>query len=483
MIFLVIAVIVVLLIMFTLVFLILVKPQVFDKNTDKNGNVVSAETRQYKDGSGETVGDAKAFLPFRGFEDYAMDLGNHNYRAVIECSSVNFTLMSAMEQQMVESSYMMFLNSLSFPIEIYIQTREFDKAAVMDNLHKNINSSTKRFPFLADYAEDYENAMQYLTDYINNSKIKKKYLIVPFSPSDLSDVSALTSYEIRSFALEQLYNRAEVVCSGIMGCGIEAKILPKEEIAECLYSYYHRNTFRIASDILGGEFTTLAVNGEKEINDTDRRRLDEILTSAQNRIRFESERYGVTAEETLFYHYIFDALEAFKQDNKPGDMLSMLKRSRENAKENGYQNPYIGYLSGSDEEPKPDKSVPDTTRLTPRFPYVHPDVESDVMGEFEDSGQEEPEIKKAEKEKPKIKIPDDEAPAFSGTEDASKKEEPERNASAVSGTEAPQQEGPESVISVFTDTEDDSPQEEEPENKTAPVFKGLEEEAGDWIET
>ena len=48
--------------------------------------------------------------------------------------SINFDLMSPSEQEAVEYSYQGFLNSLFFPIQIFIRTQKVDLQPYLQNL-------------------------------------------------------------------------------------------------------------------------------------------------------------------------------------------------------------------------------------------------------------------------------------------------------------------------------------------------------------
>ncbi len=311
------------------------KPELLSRLTGKAGYADSGDGTSTISPN-EIIGDTKSFILVKSFEDFAMDLGRHNYRAIVECSSVNYDLKSYEEQQMIEGTYSRFLNSLSFPIQIYVQTREFNKGTMLEHLHSNIASSIQRFPSMENYSNRYEEEMQYITEYLNNSKIKKKYIIVPFNNTDLLEVSALTKAEIKEFALSELKNRCNVVVGGLEGVGLTAKLLNRSEIAEVLYSYYHRDTYAIAEDIINGTLTTLSVTGERGTAPTDRMTLDAILLEAQNKIKTEMYKADSSAEEQNFYKYIFDVLESFKQDDKGKNIDELMNNAGINTdEENG----------------------------------------------------------------------------------------------------------------------------------------------------
>jgi hypothetical protein len=256
--------------------------------------------------------------------DNAIDLGYHTYRAIIEVSSLNFFLMSDAEQEVVEASYQRFLNSLNFPIEIYTQSREFDSQTMMENLEEAVRTSTAKFDGISEYGRLYTTCMRELTEYTGNSKIKKKFVIVPFDSTDLTDMSALSSSEIKDFALEEITNRCNIVQSGLEGIGLETKRLTKPEIAECIYAYYHRNMYRIANDFVFRVFDSLAVNKEDSTPPDRKTTLMYILNETQNKINSELRNLDCSNEEDKLYRYINGVLEYFKSDEGQAEIIEEL---------------------------------------------------------------------------------------------------------------------------------------------------------------
>lgn len=302
------------------------KPGETKENNKDTGNEASS-------GLG-SIGDSKDFFPVEEFCDYAMDLGRQEYRAILEVGSINYGLLSAEEQKITDLAYQGLLNSLTFPIEIYVQTTEFDKVQMQELLHENIQGAVDMFPSISDYALEYEENMKYLTDYLGNSKIKKKYVIIPYSSADFTDVSSLTEAEVKEFALEELNTRVAVVANGLAGCNLSVKLCNKREIAEVLYAYYHRDYSHIAQDILKGEFSDLVLSSNNPYNDS--LRLDGILADAENRIRTNLVGAGSPEEETL-YRYIIEILGDLRKDTSPKNLKQLLDLSREKAAEERYK--------------------------------------------------------------------------------------------------------------------------------------------------
>jgi hypothetical protein len=319
--------------------LIIMKPDLFKKTTREEEMGVDFI---YDVDTSAKVGDTKSFLPYEKINDYTIDMGDYNYRAILEVSSINYGLMSATEQSMVDASFRRFLDSLDFPIEIYIQTREFDAQRVTDDLVERSQNAIKKYPQLEEYFNEYIYEMSGITEKFKNSKVKKKYIIVPFDNKDLLDVSELSPAEINDFALENLISRCNICAAGLGSIGLDVTLLTRPQIAEVLYSYYHRDYFRIAEDITDGSLTALVINGPDHRKD-DRYVLDSILTAAQTSIKTRLMNAKATDEEIVFYRYIFNELEKFKQDDTPETIAQLMRSSFGAAVAHGYEDDYYAY--------------------------------------------------------------------------------------------------------------------------------------------
>lgn len=340
----VVIIIVLFLVMIACAVIAVFKPDLIKKFSKGQLDEGNAEAAQEGSGSreAEKIGDTKEFLPYKRLLDYCIDLGDYNYRTIIEVSSLNYGLMSSTEQQMVDATYRNFLDALDFPIEIYIQTREFDTQAVIDDLEERAKSSVKKYPNLQNYAQEYMYEMSGITKRFGNSKTKKKYVIVAFGQDDLQDVSELTKGEIDAFAQEELMQRCSIVLSGLQAVGLNAELLSRTRMAEVLYSYYHRDNFRIAEDIVTGNLTSLVVNGPEHRTDP-RYKLDTILTKTQNSIRSLVDA-NTSDDEIRFYKYLCQEIDKYKQDDVTLDMAHLFYNTKEAAEREGFLEDYYRYV-------------------------------------------------------------------------------------------------------------------------------------------
>lgn len=259
------------------------------KKTDPKNNDSSNKT---------DMESAQDFLPFETMKDSMAHLGNHQYRAYIDVSSINYNLKTDKEKQIIEASFQRYLNSLTFSSGLFIHTKTMDNTKQMKSLEKDISETLLEHPNLAEYAEVYFNEFSTIHERIGNTKQKKKYIIVPFDEAGtLTNSSDEEKYD---YVVKEMYNRCQLVRDGLAGMGIESHILTTPEIIELATSVFHRTNYMHVDGVIDGDFTSLIVDGEnrqEQMGDKDK--LDMILQEALRKIELEvigSRRFGVSEE-------------------------------------------------------------------------------------------------------------------------------------------------------------------------------------------
>lgn len=189
---------------------------------------------------------------------------------IIECQGINYDLMSGLEKTSVEQGFLQFLNTLRYPIQIYIQTRTV-------NLGNSINTYKDRMKNISrQYAnkqmeynqkvrsgqytekelqkENYEltrqrNLYEYGIDIINNTErmslnknilSKHYYIIIPYYSEEASNTN-FDKGEISNLAFSELYTKAQSIINSLSVCEINSKVLDSTELAELLYVAYNRD--------------------------------------------------------------------------------------------------------------------------------------------------------------------------------------------------------------------------------------------------
>lgn len=184
-------------------------------------------------------------------------MSDGSYRAVVMCKSINFDLMSPQEREGVEYSFQGFLNSLYFPVQIFIRSTKIDIRPYIDKLDK-IRSEHDNM-LLAYLMDDY---IAFIDNVAQQTNImdKKFYVVVPFFPPANADrlkqaskgflTSILGQKEqtvvINEDDLEkaksELRNRVQTVMAGLQQCGVQSLPLDTQELIELYYDAYNPDT-------------------------------------------------------------------------------------------------------------------------------------------------------------------------------------------------------------------------------------------------
>ncbi len=190
--------------------------------------------------------------------DNLVVMNDGTMRAITACRSINFDLMSEREQEGVEYSYQQFLNSLYFPIQIYIRSQKVDIGPYLDRLSKIRRDQDNML--LGVLMDDYISFIEVLAQE-TNIMAKSFYVIVPYYPA--GDVTTAVNssrnlignlfapqkqQHIRidettfNKAKDELRNRVGTVSNGLLQMGIQAAQLSTKELGELFYSVYNPDT-------------------------------------------------------------------------------------------------------------------------------------------------------------------------------------------------------------------------------------------------
>src|SRR5882762_2888135 len=199
-------------------------------------------------------------LQIAEIRDGIVIMNDGSYRSVVMVKSINFDLMSPQEQESVEYAYQGFLNSLYFPVQIFIRSQRIDLQPYIEKLDKIRTEHDNML--LALLMEDYINYIDQLSQQTNIMD-KKFYVVVPYFPS-VDVQKALTQSKnfftglagifskkeqhvvINEADLEtgktELRNRIQAVMSGLMQCGVQGLPLDTQELIELYYDSYNPDT-------------------------------------------------------------------------------------------------------------------------------------------------------------------------------------------------------------------------------------------------
>lgn len=215
-----------------------------------------------KDGPSPNPNSTQNALHISEIRDGIVIMNDGTFRAVIMCRSINFDLMSPQEREAVEFAYQGFLNSLYFPIQIFIRSQKVDLAPYLDKLDK-IRSEQESM-LLALLMEDY---IAFLSDIAQQTNIMdKRFYVVIGYPDAGADIRRALKTSASFFtglgelfgggkaphvvidekALEnaktELKNRVQAAMQGLLQSGVQSVPLDTRELIELYYGAYNPET-------------------------------------------------------------------------------------------------------------------------------------------------------------------------------------------------------------------------------------------------
>jgi hypothetical protein len=198
-------------------------------------------------------------LKIAEIRDGIVIMDDGSFRAVVMTKSINFDLMSPTERESVEYGYQGFINSLFFPIQIFLRSTRVDLGPYIEKLNK-IRMEHENM-LLALLMEDYIDFISALTEQVNIMD-KRFYVVIPYYPT--ADVGNVKTQSKKVFgdllgfsknvqqvtvnesdlnkAKTELRNRVQAVLSGLAQVGVQGLPLDTQELIELYYGVYNPDT-------------------------------------------------------------------------------------------------------------------------------------------------------------------------------------------------------------------------------------------------
>jgi hypothetical protein len=190
------------------------------------------------------------FLDIAEIKDDMVVMRDGTLRAVLLVSSINFALKSEEEQEAIVSSYVGFLNNISFPVQIVIQSRKLNIEAYLAELKQKEKEQLNEL--LKIQTKEY---IQYIQELVSLGDIMSKsfYLVVPYNPlsdkhkgffSSLSEVfKPATIVRMKGKRFDhykaELDRRLEAINGGLASAGLKTVQLDTQGLIELYYNSYN----------------------------------------------------------------------------------------------------------------------------------------------------------------------------------------------------------------------------------------------------
>lgn len=185
----------------------------------------------------------QSFTEIVDIQDDVVILKDYSAATVVEVGAVNFWLLSQDEQESMIQSYANLLNSLSFPVQILIVSKQMDISVYLNYLQHKLQA--QQDPTIQKRLTSY-------TDFIKNT-VKKTtvlekrfFFVVPFNPLEMGVTGANTKGLKKDYVVTRakaaLYPKRDNVVRLLTKIGLKAKPLFKQELAELYYNLFNHNT-------------------------------------------------------------------------------------------------------------------------------------------------------------------------------------------------------------------------------------------------
>ncbi|MCI8546102.1 MAG: hypothetical protein HFJ44_02600 [Clostridia bacterium] len=288
------------------------------KEEEIEEEALGIKDEELKDFNGMPRESIFKFMEFDEVKDNMIIRKNRSqYVMILQCSGVNYDLMSEEEKIAVEEGFVQFLNTLRFPIQLYIQTRSLNLREIVEEykarvseIAQDIEKINGRIQAAKDTKNERllqklqfekrrkERVLDYgmdIAEYVARMSLNKNvlqqrtYLILSYYASETGATNDTPQDEVDAMCFSELYTRAQTAMRSLQASEVGSKILNSEEIAELLYIAYNRDDSEILqfSKALDAQYDALYSSG-KDVLEKRQEKLDEAINSEAIELATES---------------------------------------------------------------------------------------------------------------------------------------------------------------------------------------------------
>ncbi|NMB48505.1 hypothetical protein GYA13_03635 [Candidatus Kuenenbacteria bacterium] len=191
------------------------------------------------------------YIDIAEIHDDVVIMRDNTLVAILLVASINFDLKSAEEQNAIIQGYISFINSLSFPVQIVIQSRRLDIAGYLEKLKVKEKEQTNEL--LKIQIKEYSQYIKELVE-LGDIMSKKFYVVVPYNPQEGFKKQGLVAKTLNSFKAVQIVSmrnekfvkyklelnrRIETVQSGLNSMMVNSQQLDTQSLIELFYNTYN----------------------------------------------------------------------------------------------------------------------------------------------------------------------------------------------------------------------------------------------------
>lgn len=260
-------VLVVIIIALVIAYYFLVYKSKVNEEERKKQKEIKTANKQFNGIPRETTDKLLDFDEIR--DDMIIRKNRQEYIMVIQCKGINYDLLSEEEKEGVERGFVEFLNTIRFPIQLYVQTRSLNLRKTIEEYRDKVNEIGNQIKALQKQKADLQkqgnqkqidmvdfeirrkqNVLEYGQDIANyigrmsfnqNVLQQKTYVVVSYYKNELGNVANYSKDEIINMVFTELYTRAQTLIRSLSSCQVSGRILNSEELTELLYIAYNRD--------------------------------------------------------------------------------------------------------------------------------------------------------------------------------------------------------------------------------------------------
>lgn len=328
----------------------------------KQGELITSEDGKSKNvtSTGLSKESIYKFMDFDEIKDNMIVRKNRQqYVMVVQCQGVNYDLLSEEEKVAVEEGFVQFLNTLRFPIQLYVQTRSLNLKEIIEEYKarvKTMNEEIEALNVKIVEAQNKgnkeqsdrllyekrrkENVLEYGSDIVEyvsrmsqnkNVLQQKNYLVVSYFVSEFGASSNYSKEEIDNICFGELYTRCQSCIRSLASTGVTGRVLDSEELTELLYVAYNRDDSELLqlSKALDSQYDALYstakdVLKKKEEQIEEQLQVEAVNIATDSIVQADNKRKKVMDEDT-------------KQEEIKKRALALVEEYREQMDEDLYE--------------------------------------------------------------------------------------------------------------------------------------------------
>ena len=302
---------------------------------DKEQSIKEANEKNKSNNSKKSNGedikkeDIFRFMEFdRILDDMIVQRNGSRFTKAIKCKGINYDLMSEVEQLAVEEGFITFLNTLKYPIQLYVQAQNINLKNTIQKYKKNtseieekynqvneeynklvssFDTDEKKLQKITKERDSVNNVYEYARDIIryvekmstNKNLLQRSfYVLVSYNTSEIAAVDKFNKEEIIEMCSTELTTRCQAIISALSSCSVSGKALNSNELADLLYTAYNRDDIglmNVQENIEAGMFRLYSTSEDAFLKQQEALE-DYINTEARIRA-LEAIKYSITHDE------------------------------------------------------------------------------------------------------------------------------------------------------------------------------------------